>query len=134
MPEAGTTATPALLEELFDAFNRHDVDGVMAFFSDGCVFDAVAGPQVHGTRFEGRDAVGAAFAEVWATFPDARWADTRHAVLGELGVSEWTFVGTRADGARVEAEGCDLFTFADGKIARKRAFRKQRPLLEPGSR
>ena len=27
MPEAGATATPALLEELFDAFNRHDVDG-----------------------------------------------------------------------------------------------------------
>ena len=78
--------------------------------------------------------MGAAFAEVWATFPDACWADTHHTVSGDLGVSEWTFVGTRADGARIEAEGCDLFTFADGKIVRKRAFRKQRPLLEPSSR
>ena len=134
MPEVGATVTPALLEELFDAFNRHDVDGIMAFFSNDCVFDAVAGPQVYGTRYEGRGAVGAAFAEVWATFPDARWADTRHTVSGDLGISEWTFVGTRADGARLEAEGCDLFTFANGKIVLKRAFRKQRPLLEPGAR
>jgi steroid delta-isomerase-like uncharacterized protein len=124
----------AFLQALFDAFNRHDADGVMSFFADDCVFDAAAGPQVYGTRFEGREAVRAAFAEVWATFPDARWADTHHTVTGDLGVSEWTFIGTRADGARIEAEGCDLFTLADGKIVRKRAFRKQRPLLEPGSR
>lgn len=129
-----TAALPELLDALFAAFNRHDADGVMAFFADDCVFDAVAGPEAHGTRFTGRDAVRAAFAQVWATFPDARWADTRHTVLGDLAVSEWLFVGTRADGARIEAEGCDLFTFAGGKIARKRAFRKQRPLLEPGSR
>jgi ketosteroid isomerase-like protein len=106
----------------------------MAFFADDCVFDAAAGPAVFGARFKGRDAVRTAFAEVWKTFPDARWEDTRHAVLGDLAVSEWTFVGTRADGARIEAEGCDLFTFEDGRIVRKRAFRKQRPLLEPGSR
>lgn len=134
MSNTRATATPTLLQELFDAFNRHDVDGVMAFFSNDCVFDAVAGPQVYGTRFEGRDAVGAAFAEVWATFADARWADTHHTVSGDQGISEWTFVGTRADGARIEAEGCDLFTFAGDKIVRKRAFRKQRPLLEPSSR
>ena len=53
---------------------------------------------------------------------------------GDFGVSEWIFTGTRADGARIEAEGCDLFTFQDGKIAVKRAFRKQRPLLEPKPR
>ena len=32
---------------------------------------------------------------------------------------EWTFSGTRPDGARVEVTGCDLFTFQDGKIAVK---------------
>ena len=35
------------------------------------------------------------------------------------------------DGSRVEAEGCDLFTFANGKIVRKQAFRKNRPVLQP---
>ena len=134
MPEARAAATPALLEALFDAFNRHDVDAVMSFMTDDCTFDGAAGPEVHGVRYQGRDAVRAAFADVWATFRDARWDDTRHTVTQDLGVSEWIFSGTRADGARVEAEGCDLFTFRDGKIALKRAFRKQRPLLEPKAR
>lgn len=133
MPEKAE-ASPELLKALFAAFNRHDVDGVMALMTEDCVFEAVAGAAVHGQRFQGHQAVGAAFAEVWKTFPDARWDDTHHAVTGERGLSEWIFTGTRADGARIEAEGCDLFTFRGGKIATKRAFRKQRPLLEPRSR
>ncbi len=89
----------------------------------------MAGPEAHGIRMQGRDAVREAFAEVWQAFPDAHWETARHTVTGDLGVSEWTFRGTRRDGARIEAEGCDLFTFRDGKIALKRAFRKQRPLI-----
>ena len=45
------------------------------------------------------------------------------------GVSESTFVGTRADGTRIEARMVDVFTFRDGKIALKNAFRKDRPPL-----
>jgi len=44
-------------------------------------------------------------------------------------VSEWVFRATRADGARIEVQGCDLFTLRDGKVAAKRAFRKDRPVL-----
>ena len=134
MSDRRTEALTQSLRDLFAAFDRHDTEGVMALFAEDCVFDAAAGPEAHGTRFQGKDAVRAAFAEVWRTFPDARWADTRHTVTGDLAVSEWTFVGTRADGARLEAEGCDLFTFKNGRIASKRAFRKQRPLLEPAAR
>jgi ketosteroid isomerase-like protein len=41
-------------------------------------------------------------------------------------MSEWTFTGTRADGVRVEVNGCDLFIFREGKIALKNSYRKQR--------
>jgi ketosteroid isomerase-like protein len=82
---------------------------------------------VCGTRHAGRDAVRAGFAEVWATFPDAHWGNARHFVSGDRGVSEWTFTGTRADGTRVEVQGCDVFTFRDGKIALKNSYRKNRP-------
>lgn len=133
MPE-NAAASPELLKALFAAFNRHDADGVMALMTEDCVFEAAAGAEAHGQRFQGHHAVSAAFAEVWTTFRDARWDDTHHAVNGDSGISEWTFTGTRTDGARIEAEGCDLFTFRGGKIATKRAFRKQRPLLEPRSR
>ena len=63
---------------------------------------------------------------MFETFPDAQWRDARHFFVGDRGLSEWTFTGTRADGARVEVTGCDVFTFRDGKIAVKNSYRKQR--------
>ena len=115
-----------LLDRFADAWNRHDLDGLMSMMSDDCVFDASAGSQVHGQRSEGRLAVRAAFAAVFESFPDAHWASPRHFVAGDRGVSEWTFTGTRADGTRVEVAGCDLLTFRDGRIAVKNSFRKNR--------
>ena len=121
--------TTAMLQAFADAWNRHDVDALMSFMTEDCVFEASAGSDVCGTRYVGRDSVRAAFAEVWATFPDAQWCNARHFVHGERGVSEWTFTGTRADGTRVEVDGCDLFTFRDGKISLKDSYRKNRPAL-----
>jgi ketosteroid isomerase-like protein len=118
------------LSDLFDAFNRHDVDAVMSYFGADCVFNAVGGPEVYGTRFDTPEAIGKAFSSVWGSMADAHWAHHGHFVHGDRAVSEWTFSGTNKDGSRVEAEGCDLFTLRDGKIVRKQAFRKNRPLLQ----
>jgi len=127
MPEVIEQVTVEVLQDFADAWNRHDVDALMSFMTDDCVFEASAGLDVCGTRYVGREAVRAGFAEVWATFPDAHWGSARHFVVGERGVSEWTFTGTRADGTRIEVHGCDLFTFRDGKIALKNSYRKNRP-------
>lgn len=127
MPNVIAEVTTEVLQAFADAWNRHDVDALMSFMSEDCVFEASAGPDICGTRFTGRDAVRAGFAEVWATFPNARWSNARHFVSGDRGVSEWTFTGTRSDGTRVEVHGCDLFTFRDGKIALKNSYRKNRP-------
>lgn len=129
MSQLGTQVTTEWLQAFADAFNRHDADAIMSFMTDDCVFEASAGPHVCGARFEGRDAVRAAFEDVWATFPDAHWGDARHLVCGDRGVSEWTFTGTRGDGARVEVHGCDLFRFRDGRIALKNSYRKNRPFI-----
>jgi len=91
-----------------------------------CVFEASAGADVCGSRYAGREAVQAGFSEVWRTFPDAQWIAPRYFVCGDRGVSEWTFTGTRLDGTRVEVNGCNLFTFRDGKIATKNSYRKTR--------
>lgn len=119
----------ALLDRFADAWNRHDLDALMSMMTDDCVFDASAGPEVHGQRSEGRPAVRAAYAAVFETFHDAHWANPRHFIDGNRGVSEWTFTGTNTDGTRVEVNGCDLFTFRDGKIAIKNSFRKNRGVL-----
>jgi steroid delta-isomerase-like uncharacterized protein len=127
MPQGIAEVTTELLQAFAEAWNRHDADALMSFMTEDCAFEASAGPEVCGARYAGREAVRAAYAEVWATYPDAHWANPRHVVQGERGVSEWTFTGTRADGTRVEVNGCDLFTFRDGKIALKNSYRKNRP-------
>ena len=121
--------TVETLAAFADAWNRHDIDALMSFMTDDCVFETVAGPQAWGSRHVGLPAVRAAFASVWQSFADAQWRDGRHFVSGDRGVSEWLFTGTAADGSRVEANGVDLFTFRDGKIAVKNVFRKDRPRL-----
>jgi steroid delta-isomerase-like uncharacterized protein len=126
MSSVNAEVSTEVLQSFADAWNRHDVDALMSFMTDDCVFESSAGPDVCGTRYAGRAAVRAGFAEVWATFPDAHWADARHFVQGDRGVSEWTFTGTRADGTRVQVHGCDVFTFRNGKIALKDSYRKNR--------
>ncbi len=129
MSRAIAEVTPELLQAFADAWNRHDIDALMSFMTEDCVFEASAGPGVSGTRYVGREAVRAGYAEVWATYPDAHWGNARHFVHGDRGVSEWTFTGTKADGTRVEVNGCDLFTFRDGRIALKNSYRKNRASL-----
>jgi len=126
MPNLIAQVATEALQAFADAWNRHDVDALMSFMTEDCVFEASAGPDVCGTRYAGREAVRAGFAEVWATYPDAHWGNARHFVCGNRGVSEWIFTGTRADGTRVEVNGCDVFTFRDGKIAVKNSYRKNR--------
>ena len=115
------------LDAFAQAWSRHDIDTLMSFMSEDCLFHTSAGQAASGTRAIGREAVRAAFMKAWADVPDAQWTRARHAVAGSRGLSEWTFVGTRAsDGARIEVDGCDLFTFEGDKIRVKDSWRKQR--------
>ncbi len=125
----GARVDEAFLQAFTDAWNRHDVEALLGFVTDDCIFDAVGGPDVHGTRHAGKEALRKGFAQAWTTFPDAQWTNGRHFVCGDRGVSEWTFIGTKADGTRIHANGCDIFTFRNGRIAVKNAFRKDRPPL-----
>jgi ketosteroid isomerase-like protein len=115
------------LEAFFsEGWNRHDVDVLMTFMTDDCVFEGASGSEACGTRYAGAARVREAFTRVFTTFPDVAFRDLRHVVAGDRGLSEWLFTGTTADGRKVEVEGCDLFTFREGKIAVKRSFLKNR--------
>ena len=119
-------AVVKMLDEFAAAWNRHDVDGLMACMADDCVFEATAGPDVAGTRHVGPEAVRKAYAAIFETYKDGRWNNPRHFVAGNRAVSEWTFTGTTSAGAKVEVNGCDVFTLRGSKIAIKNSYRKQR--------
>jgi steroid delta-isomerase-like uncharacterized protein len=112
------------LEALMKAFNAHDLDAIMEYFTDDCVFDASKGPDPWGERCTGKAAVRAALAARFEGVPDVQYDADRHWVCGDLGVSEWLVHGTTTGGATVNARGCDHWEFRDGKIARKDSYWK----------
>jgi ketosteroid isomerase-like protein len=113
------------LENFSAAWNAHDIDALMSFMTDDCIFETAAGGHVYGNRFIGHEQVRKAFESAWIQFPDAQWLDASHYVFGDNGISEWRFCGTDLKGVKVESNGVDVFTFKDGKIFKKNVFRKQ---------
>lgn len=115
------------LQEVLDAFNRHDLDAIMSHFAEDCVFESPRGQHPWGTRFAGLDEVRSGLAARFDGIPDVHYGDDTHFVTGHRGVSEWTLTGTTTAGERIEVRGCDLWTFDDdGRIVRKDSFWKRR--------
>ncbi|MGZ0186920.1 MAG: YybH family protein [Alphaproteobacteria bacterium] len=111
-----------------DAFNRDDLDGVMAYMAEDAVYD-----EFNGHRAEGLVAIRAAFAPQFSgQFGEMRFleedivldADSRSAMIS------WTCAMKTAErygGWR----GLDLLFFnADGQIIRKETYAKaEKPLM-----
>jgi ketosteroid isomerase-like protein len=116
--------TTATLEEFLAAFNAHDVDAIMAFFTQDCVFEMPRGPAPGGRRLVGKDAVREGIRSRFEGIPDVRYEDDRHLVCGDRGISEWTIRGTQRTGEPIEVRGCDLFEFSGGLISRKDSYWK----------
>jgi ketosteroid isomerase-like protein len=115
-----------ILRAIAQGFDSHDVEAIMRHFAADAVFESPRGPDVVGRRFEGADAVRAAFAARFAGIPDVRYRDDDHFVSGDRGASEWTLSGTTTDGVALHLRGCDLWAFRDGKIVKKDSFWKIR--------
>ena len=115
-----------MLRSICAAFDRHDLDGIMAHFADDAVFESPRGSERWGTRVEGKDDVRAAFAQRFSGIPDVRYQEDEHFVDGDRGASEWTLSGTTTDGQVIEVRGCDLWTIRDGEVVKKDSYWKIR--------
>lgn len=65
---AGTDAAEAVVSRFNEAFNRHDVDAVMALMTPDAVFEGTAPPD--GDRYSGALAVRGAWEALFAASPD----------------------------------------------------------------
>ena len=124
------TVTIETLQQLLDAFNRHDLDAIMEYFAEDCSLDFPKGPDPWGRRFVGKAQVREGLAGRFRGIPDVHYGDDRHWVAadGSQGVSEWTLTGTTTAGVRLRVRGCDLWEFRNGKITRKDSYWK---IIEP---
>jgi len=105
----------------FDAFNRHDLDGVLACFRDDVtLIDANDG------KIVGLDAARALYSQEFEMMPDAHC----DLVVGNghagYGVAESVFRGTTLDGRVIEAVGAEVMEFVDGRISVIRDYHRMR--------
>lgn len=114
-----------LLDDITDAFNRHDWDGVVSYFADDGYWLASKGPEPRiGRTLRGKAAIREYLAMRHKTFPNLQWVDARHWVMGDKGLSEWIVKGSSATGEKIDWVGCDLWEFRDGKVTKKDTYWK----------
>ena len=119
--------TIALLDAIQDAFNRHDVDGILSYFAEDGEWLMARGPDPwEAKRLRGKQAIGEVLRARYAVIPDMRWVDMQHFIDagGSRACSEWTVKGTPKEGAPLDQLGCDLWTFRDGRITKKDTYWK----------
>jgi ketosteroid isomerase-like protein len=120
MPDAETQMTLDVIRRFNEAFNRHDVDGVMALMTADCVFENTL-PAPDGERFEGAPAVRAFWQRFFQTTPAARFETEESFAVGDRCVVRWVF---RWDDRGGHVRGVDVLRVRDGKVAEKLAYVK----------
>lgn len=116
-------ATLAAIERFNAAFNRHDVDAVMAAMTEDCVFESTC-PPPDGVRHVGQAAVRAVWQELFRGSPDVRFTAEETFAMDDRCVVRWLMRYTGEDGSPRRLRGVDVFRVRDGKVAEKLAYVK----------
>jgi ketosteroid isomerase-like protein len=121
--DATTDATLEVIARFNDAFNRHDVESVMALMTDDCVFENTF-PPPDGSRYEGRVAVRAFWEEFFAGSGAASFESEDLFAAGDRCAVRWVYRWA-PDGAQPgHVRGVDIFRVRDGKVAEKLSYVK----------
>ena len=104
--------------EFNDAFNRHDVTGMMQLTSDDTVFENTH-PSPDGTKFSGKDAVTKFWDDFFRESPNAHIDIEEIFGFGNRCVMRWSY--TWGDG---HVRGVDVFKLKDGLISEKLSYVK----------
>ncbi len=118
-----TEGTLAVIERFNEAFNRHDVDAVMALMTDDCVFENTS-PPPDGERYEGQAAVRGFWERLFRSTPDARFMLEEIFAAGDRCAQCWRYDFTGGDGWPGHIRGVDILRVRDGKVAEKLSYVK----------
>ncbi len=116
--------TTTAVRRFLEAFNRHDVDAVMAAMTDDCVWES-AFPLPDGTRYEGQTAVRAYLQEVFRSRPDAVSEPEEIFAAGDRCFVQLVRRWTDADGKPQHFRGIGAFRVRDGKVAEDLVYHKR---------
>jgi hypothetical protein len=102
-------STRVLVDRFNAAWNAHDLPAALALISDDCIFEAT-GPAPDGDRVVGRDAIGTAWAPIFAN-NQSRFTIEDSVAAGEHIVQRW-----RYDWGDGHVRGVDVIIVSHGQI------------------
>jgi uncharacterized protein (TIGR02246 family) len=126
MGDPARDALDRLVLDFTAAFNRDDLEGVMAYFADDAIYD-----EWNGVRHEGKPAIRAAFEPQFSgAFGEIRFLEEDRFLDVESGKAmiSWTCT-LETDQGPAGWRGLDLLRFEDGKLTEKHTYGKAKSLL-----
>ena len=118
-----TSDTLATIEQFNDAFNRHDVNAVMALMTDDCIFENTS-PAPAGERYEGQAAVRGFWESFFQGNPNAYFEAEDTLVGGDRATVCWIYRWDPNAESGGFVRGVDVFRVRDGKVSEKKAYVK----------
>jgi predicted SnoaL-like aldol condensation-catalyzing enzyme len=109
--------------EFNEAFNRHDVAGMMQLMSDDCVFENTD-PAPDGAVYSGREAVTRFWQDFFRESPQARIEIEEIFGFGFRCIMRWRYTWVDAAGTEGHVRGVDLFKLRNGFICEKLSYVK----------
>src|SRR5262249_39221107 len=120
--DSQSVATLDVVNRFNEAFNRHDVDTVMAAMTEDCVFDSTR-PPPDGERIVGQAAVRKFWEAFFSRSPQALFETEEIFASGDRAVVRWVYHWAR-EGVRGHVRGVDVFRVRDGRVAEKLSYVK----------
>mgnify|MGYP003700637271 CR=1 FL=1 len=119
------TAAMAALKAFGKAFNRADVDGILAVVTDDFEWRLHEGPDApDGRVVRGREAVRQALAERAERIESLRFSETEVMFGDDHAVGRFRATGAYRDGRPIDVRGIDIYGFRDGRISVKDSYWK----------
>ena len=106
-----------------EAFNRHDVAGMMQLMSDDCVFESTA-PAPDGVLYSGKEAVTQFWQDFFRQSAQAHIEIEEIFGYGERCIMRWRYRWEDTGGEKGHVRGVDIFRVVDGSIREKLSYVK----------
>ncbi len=118
-----TLTTTAILQQFGEAFNGHDINGIMQLMTNDCVFEN-SFPAPNGEVYQGQTAVRAYWERFFVASPHARFDFYDQFVCDDRAVVHFTYHWMDKNGKKGHVQGVDIFRLRGGKIAEKQTYVK----------
>jgi predicted SnoaL-like aldol condensation-catalyzing enzyme len=112
-----------LVLQFNEAFNRHDVTGMMLLMSDDCIFENTD-PAPDGAVYTAKEAVTRFWQEFFRESPNAHIEIEEIFGFGNRCIMRWRYNWEDAAGEMGHVRGVDIFQVRDGLIFEKLSYVK----------